>query len=86
MTRPAEVSVAEAWRTCSADADCVLVETACCDHCNGGKAVAVNKSHMQDAAKLAPQCGPTMCTKRACITRAACESGACVMQSPGGGP
>jgi hypothetical protein len=72
--------VPDAWRACSTDADCVLVETACCDHCNGGKAVAVNKSHTGDAEKLRPQCGPTMCTKRACFTRAACESGACTLK------
>jgi hypothetical protein len=71
-----------AWTTCKADADCALVETACCDHCNGGKAVAVNKAHVADAGKLRPACGPTACTKRGCTTRAACDKGTCVLQNP----
>jgi len=50
--------------TCQSDADCVVVETACCDHCNGGKVEAFNKAHA-DAHR--PQgCEGTACTRRGC--------------------
>jgi hypothetical protein len=81
VTQDSGVVVAAAWKTCKADAECALVETACCDHCNGGKAVAVNKAHVPDAAKLRPSCGATACTRRGCMTRAACDKGACVLQA-----
>lgn len=83
QTRAPGTAVPDAWRACSAADECKLVEVACCDHCNGGKVVSVNARHVPDAEKLRPQCGPTMCTKRACLTRASCESGACVVQAPG---
>jgi hypothetical protein len=49
---------------CQTKDDCVIVETECCDHCNGGKAEAFNK---KQADKYKPKdCGATMCTLRAC--------------------
>jgi hypothetical protein len=86
ITRDMGVSIPDDWRSCKADTECVLVQTTCCDQCNGGKAVAVNKSRIQDAQKLRPQCQNTACTKRACMTRAACDNGACALQAFGGLP
>lgn len=78
------VSVPDAWRSCSADSECTLVVTTCCDQCNGGKAVAVSTSHAKDAEKKYPkQCAQTACTERGCFTRAACSEGRCVMQWQG---
>lgn len=51
-------------RACQSDADCVVVETACCDHCNGGKADAFAKA-FADQHK-AKDCGSTACTERGC--------------------
>ncbi|MDI1433687.1 hypothetical protein [Polyangium sorediatum] len=57
-------SAASADTTCQSDADCVVVETACCDHCNGGKVEAFNKAHA-DAHR--PQgCAGVACTRRGC--------------------
>jgi hypothetical protein len=62
--------------SCAADADCVVVETACCDHCNGGKAEAFNVA-FADQHKPAG-CEGTPCTKRGCGEAIAkCEAGAC---------
>src|SRR4051812_5340143 len=61
---------------CTTDADCVVVETTCCDHCNGGKAEAFNKA-FADAHK-AKGCEETMCTQMACgAATASCDSGTC---------
>jgi len=62
--------------SCTSDADCVVVETACCDHCNGGKADAFNKA-FADAHK-ATGCENTACTLMACgAATASCEAGSC---------
>lgn len=75
------VSVPEAWQACSVSTDCTLVVTTCCDQCNGGKAVAVNGAHAQDAAAKYPKsCNGVACTERGCFTRAACHSGRCTME------
>jgi hypothetical protein len=64
--------------SCSADADCIVVETACCDHCNGGKAEAFNVA-FADQHKPA-NCEGTPCTKRGCGDAfAKCEAGACIV-------
>jgi hypothetical protein len=61
---------------CTSDADCVVVETACCDHCNGGKAEAFNKA-FADAHK-ATGCENTACTLMACgAATASCDGGTC---------
>lgn len=61
---------------CSSDADCVVVETACCDHCNGGKAEAFHKDHA--AAHKPTGCEQTACTMMACgAATATCEAGSC---------
>ena len=62
--------------TCTADPDCVVIETACCDHCNGGKVEAFNKASA-DAHK-ATGCEDTMCTQMACgAATASCDAGSC---------
>jgi hypothetical protein len=62
--------------SCTSDADCAVVETQCCDHCNGGKAAAFNKA-FADAHK-ATGCEQTMCTEMACGQAvASCQSGTC---------
>ena len=62
--------------SCSSDADCVVVETACCDHCNGGKVEAYNTAF---AAKHKPTgCEATVCTQMACgAATASCDGGTC---------
>lgn len=61
---------------CATDADCVIVETACCDHCNGGAAEAFNVAF---AAQHKPTgCENTACTELGCgAAVAACEAGTC---------
>ncbi|MDC3959800.1 hypothetical protein [Polyangium jinanense] len=63
---------------CQSDADCVVVETACCDHCNGGKAEAFNKAH---ANEHRPQgCGGG-CTRLGCGDAiAVCENNTCQVE------
>ncbi len=66
-------------QTCASDADCVVVETACCDHCNGGNVEAVITSRA-DAYK-AKGCEETMCTQRGCGAAVAkCTSGRCAVE------
>ena len=63
---------------CKVDGDCVVVETACCDHCNGGKAMAFNKAAAD--AHRPTGCEATMCTEMACGKAiAACASGVCTV-------
>lgn len=62
--------------SCQSDVDCVVVETACCDHCNGGKAEAFNRAH---ADKHRPRnCEGVGCTRRGCgAAVAVCENHTC---------
>ena len=61
---------------CTTDTDCVIVETACCDHCNGGKAEAFNTAFAD--AHRPTDCGQTACTKRGCGDAiASCDAGTC---------
>jgi hypothetical protein len=63
---------------CTADADCVVVETACCDHCNGGKAEAFNVAFADQHKPTG--CDGTACTKRGCgEALAKCEAGTCTV-------
>jgi hypothetical protein len=64
---------------CKADADCAVVETKCCDHCNGGKAEAYPVAEA-DSHK-ATGCEGTACTEMACgRATAVCEAGACAVK------
>jgi hypothetical protein len=68
-----------ATAACKADADCAVVETKCCDHCNGGKAEAFPVAEA-DAHK-ATGCEGTACTEMACgRATAVCEAGACAVK------
>lgn len=69
---------------CTTDADCVAVELACCDACNGGEAVAVNKAHAEEAAAESAQhkgaCTDVACTEMACAPWApTCTAGTCTL-------
>jgi hypothetical protein len=74
-------SVDEAMFTCSDTAECVVVETGCCDHCNGGALLAVNNRYT-DAAMAAfrqRECEDSSCTKMACewSYTPVCDAGSC---------
>ncbi len=65
-----------AHTACTTDADCVIVETACCDHCNGGSAEAFNTAFAD--AHRPTGCEGTACTKRGCGDAvASCDAGTC---------
>jgi hypothetical protein len=68
------------WTLCEAPADCVKVVTTCCDECNGGKAVAVNTKHVEEAKALRGGCSGVACTKRGCSTHTSCLNGRCVVE------
>lgn len=64
--------------SCTADADCVAVETQCCDHCNGGKVLAFNS--MSAATHKPTGCEQTACTELACGQAVPkCEAGNCTI-------
>jgi hypothetical protein len=70
------------WYACAADADCGAVEIMCCDHCNGGKAVAANKLYSAEvkAALGAKDCAGVACTEMACApVQTACQLGTCII-------
>jgi len=67
---------------CSVDADCVAVEIACCDHCNGGTVVGIHRDHAAEVRKTyAPdsKCHDVACTEMACVEQPApiCRQGIC---------
>ena len=70
---------------CAADDDCVAVELACCDACNGGEQVGVNKAHVDEvkaaAFEKSGDCLDVACTEMACPPPVpACEAGTCVLR------
>lgn len=78
-TPPAPVPVT--FQTCEEAEDCVVLELGCCDHCNGGRAVAVNSEHASDVqATYAESCTPGQgCTEMGCAPlEAACDEGRCI--------
>jgi hypothetical protein len=60
---PSNTGGSAASDTCTSDDDCVLIETECCDHCNGGKRKAVTKSRAA-VFQRPTNCGG--CTKKGC--------------------
>jgi len=72
--------VAMDWQSCEADSECVVVELGCCDHCNGGRVMAVNAEFEEEvAAEMADECAVDHpCTMMACPEEiATCEEGQC---------
>lgn len=71
---------------CEADSDCAVVETECCDHCNGGKVEAYRKEVAPSHKKSG--CEQTMCTERGCgAASAVCKDKVCaVVIAPLDGP
>lgn len=66
-------------QACQTADDCVVVETACCDHCNGGKAEAFNKAHADEHRPK--NCEGTACTRRGCGNAvAACSNNLCTVE------
>lgn len=61
---------------CNADGDCVPVEMACCDHCNGGSLAAFNRAHADKHKRTG--CEEVSCTMRGCgAARATCVDHHC---------
>ncbi len=69
------------WFECTADGDCVVVEMACCDHCNGGWVMSARKDKTDSVrARWGETCGGSIaCTERACLAPPApvCDQGTC---------
>lgn len=77
---------AAAWEACQADADCEIVEMACCDECNGGWSLSIGKAHVQELSAQYQQkdCAGTMCTEMACgPSTALCKAGRCARREAG---
>lgn len=70
------------WYACAVAADCAAVEVMCCDHCNGGKAVAANKAFSTEVkAALGPKsCDTVACTEKGCApVQTDCHLGKCIV-------
>ncbi len=81
------------WTTCATDDDCVAIEMGCCDHCNSGWVVGVNRGSVTRAtAAYHDQCPDSagasgdgtvrfsggMCTEVGCGgVRGSCDHGTC---------
>ncbi len=71
--------------TCSAPADCVIVELVCCDACNGGTAVAVRADMATSVRDTYSETCPNdvACTELGCApTVADCVADVCVITEP----
>lgn len=49
ITENEPLALPRAWVACRGDADCEALELGCCDHCNGGWVMAVNRAHVAPA-------------------------------------
>lgn len=77
-----QTAVDDAFFACSDSAECVVLETGCCDHCNGGALLAVNSRYSESAMEAFRQnsCGDdSACTKVACewSFTPVCDAGTC---------
>ena len=55
------------WTQCTEATDCQVVEIACCDHCNGGRVVAVKSRFARQAERrYRPRRCEEACTERGC--------------------
>ena len=73
-------------QACSIDADCIVVEIECCDHCNGGTVVGIQRDYVNDIrASYVPdsKCKDAACTKMACVEEpvAICRQGICGLRT-----
>jgi len=77
---PPELPLEARLTTCETADDCVRIELACCDDCNGGMAVAVNRQSADEVRESLSQgnCEGTACTLRACsVPVVSCDAGVC---------
>jgi hypothetical protein len=68
------------WTSCTTADDCTLLELGCCDHCNGGELLSVNKAHADEALAALKEspCTNVQCTERGCALEVAtCTGGVC---------
>jgi hypothetical protein len=76
------------WNSCRVASDCALVELGCCDHCNGGRAVSVNREYADEVREtMSDACGEGhACTLMGCpAIEPVCREGMCTYAtSPGG--
>jgi hypothetical protein len=76
----ADSAVRDEWFFCRAADDCEVIETGCCDHCNGGAVISVNDAYARLAREHVVQtdCEGIECTERACAAEVpTCEDGRC---------
>lgn len=72
-------------KSCTSNADCVLVRAGCCDCNNGGKNEAINRQSEVDRSKeMKPKCEEMMCPTYISIDKscaksaiAVCKAGIC---------
>ena len=67
---------------CALPTDCEIITLGCCDYCNGGSAISVNKNHSAEvfAQNKATGCEKFACTAMGCIPAlpyAYCNQGSC---------
>jgi len=71
----------EAMSGCTSAADCVVLELGCCDRCDGGYRISVNRMHAEQATRVhAQECSSANpCEQLNCDTthRATCDAGRC---------
>jgi hypothetical protein len=75
-------AVDDSFFACTDSADCVVLETGCCDHCNGGALLAVNTRYSESAMEAFRQnscADDSACTKVACewSFTPVCDAGTC---------
>ncbi|MFZ4579779.1 MAG: hypothetical protein ACOYOB_15420 [Myxococcota bacterium] len=74
---------ATSHRACAQNSDCVAVETQCCDHCNGGEAIAMNAKYADLYKKPPSECNQVACTEMACSPVAVdCVDDQCEIAAP----
>jgi len=72
--------VSDTMIACVEDADCVVVEIGCCDHCNGGEVVSVSTAYAEEVEEdYREDCGgETICTLKGCPQELPrCREGEC---------
>lgn len=64
------ITVDEKYVACTVSSDCKVLEVGCCDVCNGGAGISVNKAFADEAySKYKQSCSPDWaCTLMACLS------------------